>query len=70
MAEVDPKELLASLPEEQVLVLAKLSMLHPGVTWHMANCGCCVCVHDGTPDKGWLIGPDGVYDYHTSEEGR
>lgn len=53
------------LPRAQVQALADLGGASPGATWHMADCGCCICLHPkGDPTQGWLIGPDGSSEYH------
>lgn len=53
------------LPLPQAIALAELSDKHPGSTWHLADCGCCVCFHPaGDPTRGYVIGEDGESDYH------
>jgi hypothetical protein len=52
------------LTYEQANALVTLKVEHPNSTWHMADCGCCVCLHpEGDSSKGWLIGQDGKADY-------
>lgn len=59
------KLILESLPREQLLTLAALGQEHPGSIWHLAECGCCICLHPGgRRHEGWIIGPDGTAEYH------
>lgn len=52
------------LPFPQALTLAKLTEAYPESTWHLNDCGCCVCLHpEGDSTKGWLIGADGEASY-------
>lgn len=48
----------------QALELVRLAEEHPGSTWHLAECECCVCFHPyGEVRRGWVIGPDGESEY-------
>lgn len=54
-----------TLPQQAELV--RLSLEHPGSTWHFNDCGCCVCFHpEGkTHNKtGYIIGADGESEFH------
>ena len=58
------RAILAKLPRPQLNALASLAVEHPDSTWHLAECGCCLCVHPhGDSSKGWIIGPDGDAEY-------
>ena len=62
------RALLAQLPSAQTTTLGLLSAQYPGSTWHLADCGCCVCLHPGGDStRGWLIGADGSTEYHEHE---
>lgn len=57
-------DVVRALPEPQLLTLARLAAIHSTYTWHMADCGCCVCFHpDADTSRGYLIGADGEADY-------
>ena len=57
-------EVVAKLPEPQVRELFRLTCDYPGSTWHLNECGCCVCLHpDGDGKHGWIIGADGGSHY-------
>ena len=52
------------MPKPQVLTLLAITTEHPGSTWHFNDCGCCVCIHPGGDKaKGYIVGPDGEFDY-------
>lgn len=49
-----------------------LSLMREGfgddfLKWHMQECGCCIGVH--TTFGGFVIGPDGNYDYYPDMDG-
>ena len=49
-------------PQANAVVALKVE--NPNATWHMADCGCCVCLHpEGDSSRGWLIGQDGEAEY-------
>lgn len=52
------------MPEAQARELARLTQLHPDSTWHLADCGCCACLHPGGDAlRGWIVGADGGSEY-------
>lgn len=60
--------IVASRPAQYATLLA-LAQEHPGGTFHLGNCGCCVCFHPpGDKRGGWVIGSDGSSDYHPAHE--
>lgn len=56
-----------ALPLPQLLTLGRLAEEHPDSTWHLNDCGCCVCLHPGgDTTRGYIIGADGDYDLHAA----
>lgn len=58
------------LPAAQLERVRDIAMSYElaGVDWvaHMNRCGCCVSVHERCehPVGGYVIGPDGGFDWH------
>jgi hypothetical protein len=58
-----------TLPFEQLMALHSImeAMRADGLkpVWHPNECSCCISVHDNVehPTGGYVIGPDGEYDW-------
>lgn len=63
------RQIVETLPEPQVRELFRLACEYPGSSWHLNECGCCVCLHPDGDDKhsGWIIGEDGGSSYVRQE---
>lgn len=58
------REVLKRMSHPQKVELVRLARIYPGSTWHVNDCGCCVCLHpDDNHSGGYIIGQDGSSEY-------
>lgn len=62
-------EELLLLPKAQVVALGLLLLKCPDSTWHVNECGCCVCLHPGGRlDRAYIVNADGDPAYYEGDE--